>query len=175
MKRILIIILFFLFISELSFAEIFKWVDEKGVIHYTDDALQVPKKYRPKAKKIELPEVEETKDEKESTPKGNEEIYKDRLGRGEDYWKGRVEEWRKKINDYQERLETLKAQYNELTVKINDSKSTAERGTLRGERDQVKTEIDQCKIKIQEANDIINKKIPEEAEFYKAKPEWLKR
>ncbi len=177
MKRILIIILFFLFIFiyEISFAEIFKWVDEKGVLHYTDDALQVPEKYRPKAKKIELPEgVEEKKDEGESTPKEKEEIDKDRLGRGEDYWKGRVEEWRKKLNDYQERLETLKTQYNELTIKINDSKSTAERGTLPGERDQIKMEIDQYKIKIQEANNMIDKKIPEEAELYRAKSEWLK-
>jgi len=56
MKRILIIILFFLFLSEISFAEIFKWVDEKGVVHFTDDILQVPEKYRSKTKKMELPE-----------------------------------------------------------------------------------------------------------------------
>jgi len=175
MKRILIVILFFLFISEISFAEIFKWVDEKGVVHFTDDILQVPEKYRSKTKKMELPEGrEETKGEGESTPKSKEEVFEDRLGRGEDYWKGRVEEWRKKLKDYQERLESLKTKYNELTVKINDSKSTAEKGNLRGERDQVKNEIDQYKIKIEEANNMIDKKIPEEAEIYKAKSEWLR-
>lgn len=174
MKKILIIMVFF-FICEISFAEIFKWVDEKGIVHYTDDALQVPEKYRTKAKKMELPEgVEETKVEGKSTPNGKEEIHKDRLGRGEDYWKGRLEEWRKKLKGYQERIETLKTQYNEVTMKINDSKSTAERGTLRGEREQIKIEIDQYKIKIQEANNMIDKKIPEEAELYRAKPEWVK-
>src|SRR4030042_1429830 len=114
MKRILIVILFFLFISEISFAEIFKWVDEKGVVHFTDDILQVPEKYRSKTKKMELPEgIEETKGEGESTPKTKE-------------------------------------------------------------RDQVKNEIDQYKIKIEEATNMINKKVPDEAELYKAKPEWLR-
>lgn len=175
MKRILIVILFFLFISEISFAEIFKWVDEKGVVHFTDDILQVPEKYRSEVKKMELPErIEETKAEEESTPKNKEEVYNDRLGRGEDYWKARMEGWRKNLKDYQERLETLKDKYNELTVKINDSKSTAERANIRGEREQVKIEIDQYKIKIQEANNMIDKKIPEEAELYKAKSEWLR-
>jgi len=175
MKRILIIILFFLFISEISFAEIFKWVDEKGVYHFTDDILQVPEKYRSKVKKMELPEgIEETKAEEESTPKNKEEVYKDRLGRGEDYWKARVEGWRKKLKDYQEELETLRTKYNELTLKINDSKNAAERGNLRGERDQIKIEIYQYKNKIEEANNMIDKKIPEEAELYKAKSEWLR-
>jgi len=181
MKRILIIILFFLFISEISLAEIFKWVDEKGVVHFTDDILQVPEKYRSKVKKMGLPErIKETKAEEEATPKGEstsknkEEVYKDRLGRGEDYWKARVEGWRNKLKDYQEELETLRTKYNELTLKINDSRNAAERGNLRGERDQIKIEIYQYKNKIEEANNMIDKKIPEEAELYKAKPEWLK-
>lgn len=178
MRRVLIIILFFLFISEISFAEIFKWVDGKGVVHFTDDLLQVPEKYRSKAKKMELPEgIEETKAEGESTPKNKEEVhevYKDRLGRGEDYWKGRMEGWRKKLKDYQEELETLRTKYNELTVKINDSKNSAKRGNLRGERDQIKIEIYQYKNKIEEATNMIDKKIPEEAELYNAKPEWLR-
>jgi hypothetical protein len=62
-----------------------------------------------------------------------------------------------------------------MTERYNDSKSTAERGTLRRERDQIKNQMDQCKIGIDEARDMIEKKIPEEAEIYKAKPEWIKR
>ncbi len=46
MKRILIIISFIFFISEISFAEVYKWVDEKGVVHFTDDITQIPEKYR---------------------------------------------------------------------------------------------------------------------------------
>jgi hypothetical protein len=178
MKKIISIILclLFLFMGEISFAEVYKWVDEKGVVYFTDDIMQVPEKYRPKSERIGLPEgKEETKVEGESTPKKKEETYKDRLGRGEDYWKGRVEEWRKKLREYQDSLETLRAKYNELTMRYNDSKSTAERGNLRIERDHVKSEMDQYKIQIDEAKNMLDKKIPEEAELYKAKPEWVKQ
>ena len=35
-----------LFISQLSHAEIYKWVDEKGAVHLTDDPATIPEKYR---------------------------------------------------------------------------------------------------------------------------------
>jgi hypothetical protein len=178
MRKILFstLCIFYLFVGGISFAEVYKWVDEKGVIYFTDDIMQVPEKYRPKAEKIGLPEgKEETKVEGGVTPPKKEETYKDRLGRGEEYWKGRVEEWKKKLREYQESLETLRAKYNELTMRYNDSKSTAERGNLRIERDQIKSEMDQFRIKIEEAKNMIDKKIPEEAELYKAKPEWVKQ
>jgi hypothetical protein len=176
MKRISVIIFFIFFISEISFAEVYKWVDEKGVTHFTDDITQVPEKCRPKAEKIgSSEEKEETKAEGGITPNRKEQTYKDQLGRGEDYWKGRVEEWRKKLREQQDRLETLRIKYNGLIERFNDSRSTAERGNLRKERDQVKNEMDQCKTQIEEAKDMVEKKIPEEAELYKAKPEWVKQ
>jgi len=175
MKRIFVIILFVLFISEIAFAQVYKWVDEKGVVYFTDDITQVPEKYRPKAERMGLSEdKEETKVEAESREKKGE-AYRDRLGRGQDYWKGRVEEWRRKLREAQVKLEALRVKYNELTERFNDSKSTAERANIRKERDQVKSEMDQSKIQIEEAKEMLEKKIPEEADLYKAKPEWVKQ
>jgi hypothetical protein len=34
--------------------------------------------------------------------------------------------------------------------------------------------MDQCRSQIEEAKDMLEKKIPEEGELYKAKPEWVK-
>jgi hypothetical protein len=176
MKRILPIIFIFFLITQLSFAEVYRWVDEKGVVYFTDDITLVPEKYRPKAEKIGLPDKkEETKGEEELTPKRKDEPYRDRLGRGEDYWKGRIEEWIKKLRESQDRLEILRNKYNQLTERFNASTSSVERGNLRIERDQIKNEMDQCRIQIEEAKNMIEKKIPEEAELYKAKPEWLKQ
>ena len=56
MKRILFTILFVFFVSEFSFAEVYRWVDDKGVVHFTDDIIQVPEKYRPKAERMGLSE-----------------------------------------------------------------------------------------------------------------------
>jgi chromosome segregation ATPase len=175
MSRILLISLSVFLIAGISFAEVYKWVDDNGVVYFTDNMIQIPEKYRSKAERLELPEEKKDQQvEEESTPKKKVESYRDQLGRGEEYWKARVDEWRKKLTESQTRLQGLRTRYNELTERFNDSKSTAERATLRRERDQVKNEMDQLKIQIDEATNMIAKKIPEEAEIYKAKPEWLK-
>ncbi len=175
MNRILLAIVFILFVPQLSLAEVYRWVDDKGVVYFTDDITQVPEKYRPKAERMGLPESkEETKSEAELKQK-KQEAYRDSLGRGEEYWKAKVEEWRKKLSESQGKLETLRTKYNELTERFNDSKSTAERGNIRRERDQIKAQMDQIRIQVEEAKGMLEKKIPEEAEFYKAKPEWVKQ
>jgi predicted nucleic acid-binding Zn-ribbon protein len=176
MKQTLLIILLIFLISQVSFAQVYKWVDEKGVTHLTDDMTQVPEKYRPRTESIETPqEREDAKVEGEIPPAKKEDSFKDRLGRGEDYWKGRVEEWRKKLRELEDKFEALRTKYNGLTDRHNDSRSMAVRTELRKERDKVKSEIEQCKTQIEEARDMLEKKIPEEAELYKAKPEWVKR
>jgi chromosome segregation ATPase len=174
MKRILLILLF-IFIAEISFAEVYKWVDEKGVVHFTDDLGQIPEKYRKTIEEMGLSEErKEPKTEGESLPKKKEDTYRDRLGRGEEYWRGRVEEWKKKLETLQDSVESLRLRYNDLTEKFNTSKSSAERATIRNEREQIKNEMDQFRIQIAEAKEMLEKKIPEEANLYKAKPEWVK-
>jgi len=174
MTRVLFFILI-LCVSDSSFAEVFKWVDEKGGVHFTDDVMQIPQKYRPKTEKMEMPELGvDKKKEGESAPKGKGDTQVDRLGKGEEYWKGRMEGGRRKLNALQERVETLRIKYNDLTEKINDSKNSVERATIRKERELIKNEIEQCKAQIEEAKAMVDKRIPEEAELYKAKPEWIK-
>jgi hypothetical protein len=61
-----------------------------------------------------------------------------------------------------------------LTTKYNDSKSSVERGSLRVERDQIKLEIDQNQAEIEATRIMLEKRIPEEADLFGAKPEWVK-
>jgi hypothetical protein len=137
---------------------------------------KIPDKYRPKSDKIGVSEEKsETKIEGDPSSKRKEDTYKDQLGRGEEYWKNRVEEWKRKLRTAQEKMENTRVKYNELTEKFNDSKSSAERNQLRRERDQVKQEMDQYKNQLEEAKTMLERKIPEEAEIYKAKQEWIKQ
>ncbi|MDI7258657.1 MAG: DUF4124 domain-containing protein [Thermodesulfobacteriota bacterium] len=175
MKIVLLIILS-IFISTPGFAQVYKWVDDKGGVHFTDDMTKIPDKYRPKAEKIGMSEKKsEIKIESDPSSKRKEDVYRDQLGRGEEYWKNRVGEWNKKLKMAQEKTESSRMKYNELTERINDSKSTAERNNLRKERDQIKQEMDRYRSQIEEARVMLEKKIPEEAELYKAKPEWIKQ
>jgi len=175
MKHILLLLLLIL-LSQPAFGDTYKWIDEKGNVHFTDDIQQVPVKYRSQIEKIGLPEGrDETKRETESPPTKKEAPHKDRLGRGEEYWRASIEEWKGKLTTAQGKLESLRVRYNELTGKINDSMNSVQRSTLRKEREQLKAEMDLCKSQIDEAKNMLEKKIPEEAEFYKAKPEWVKQ
>jgi hypothetical protein len=176
-------VLFLLFLAEFSFAEVYKWVDEKGVVHFTDDVIQIPEKYRSQIERrgtsgdsigTRIESESSPKKEGESLPKKKEDAYQDRDMRGEEYWKGRVQEWNKKLNDAQEGANNLIVKYNELTEKFNESKSSVERISLRNERDQIKSEIEKYKTQIEDAKYMLEKKIPEEAEIFKAKPEWIK-
>lgn len=176
MRKIILILSLSFFISAPLSAQIYRWVDDRGAVYFTDDITKIPEKYRPRVERIGVSEEKlEIKIEGEASIKKKEDIYKDQLGRGEEYWKDRVEEWRKRLKTAQERMESARVKYNELTERFNDSRSSVERNQLRRERDLVKQEIDQCRLQIEEARTMLDKKIPEEAELYKAKPEWIKQ
>ena len=173
--KTLILILLFLFTVSLSHAEVYKWVDERGIVHFTDDITQIPEKYRRAIEEVDVREEKtETKQEGEAPLKKQADSYKDRAGRGEEYWKGRVEEWTKKLHSLQSKVESLRLRYNELTEKFNTSKSSVERATIRNDREQIKNQMDELRVQIEEAKQMLEKKIPEEASLYGAKPEWTK-
>ncbi len=174
--KTLILIFLFLFTATLSYAQVYKWVDEKGIVHFTDDITQIPEKYRRAIEHRDATEEksETKKEEGQATPKKQTDSYKDRLGRGEEYWKGRVEESRKRLQSLQERVESLRLKYNELTEKFNTSKSSAERAMIRNDREQIKNQMDELRAQIAETKEMLERKIPEEASLYGAKPEWVK-
>jgi len=189
--KTLSVMFFFILSASVAFSQAFKWVDEKGNVHFTDDYSQIPEKYRPKSERREMPAgVVEPKLTEKDEPKSSEKIeskssetpssqkredtYKDRLGRGEDYWRGRVQKLRTQITDSQDKVEALRVKYNELTEKHNNSKSSVERTALKNEREEIRKEMNEHKDQIEKAKVMLEKEIPQEAELYKAKPEWIK-
>jgi predicted nucleic acid-binding Zn-ribbon protein len=173
--KTLALVLLILFTATLSYAQVYKWVDEKGIVHFTDDMTQIPEKYRRTSEEREATEEKiETKEKAEVPQKKQADSYKDRLGRGEEYWKGRVEESRKKLQSLQDKVESLRVKYNELTEKFNTSKSSAERAMIRNDREQIKNQMDELRVQIGETKEMLERKIPEEASLYRAKPEWVK-
>ena len=120
MKIKILLITLFIIISDLSFAETYKWIDEKGVIHFTDNLTQIPEKYRSQVEKIELQEEKAVIEKGVVTPpKKREDIPRDQLGRGEEYWRGLVENWKMKLKISQDKYEALRMKYNELTEQYN--------------------------------------------------------
>jgi len=73
MKVIFYYIVILLVFSCPAFGEMYKWVDEKGTLHFADDLSKVPEKYRPDAemqktpREISTPETREKKIERSTT------------------------------------------------------------------------------------------------------------
>jgi clan AA aspartic protease (TIGR02281 family) len=65
MKFLLLIFIFLTVVVPSSYGEMYKWVDEKGTVHFTDDLSSIPEKYRQDAedrkspKEISIPQPKE--------------------------------------------------------------------------------------------------------------------
>jgi hypothetical protein len=49
-------------------AEIYRWADEKGTVHFTDDVSKIPEPYRDQVEKREVPQEDVKKSDKIGTP-----------------------------------------------------------------------------------------------------------
>jgi predicted aspartyl protease len=67
-KGLVTTLLFFILFISPCYGEMYKWVDEKGTLHFADDLSKVPEKYRPDAelrkapkemKEVSVPEAQE--------------------------------------------------------------------------------------------------------------------
>ena len=78
MKRSVIILALLLFCAAVTYAETFKWIDDQGVVNFTDNPRRVPSKYRGKVKKSEDITIRNPKVRQELW-KQNERMRKSRL------------------------------------------------------------------------------------------------
>jgi hypothetical protein len=59
--------------------EIYRWTDERGTVHFTDDASKIPEKYSEQAEGIEVPGETMTEVERTGKPEGGSDRVKDYL------------------------------------------------------------------------------------------------
>ena len=65
MRFIILLIILLTVLVPSSYAEMYKWVDEKGTVHFTDDLSSIPEKYRPDAETRKPPKENSTPRPKE--------------------------------------------------------------------------------------------------------------
>jgi len=193
MKRASLLIfvgLIFYYASSLG-QEVYRWVDEKGTIHFADDLTLVPEKYRGQVEKKATPQEpppspfppsyrspEKGKTEKVRTEKKPESVpvQKDILGRGEDWWRARVKEWEEKLSNAQKNYETelnaLKAKEKELEESKFKPDSLKRR--LKADIKVLEEKVKEWKKQMEEARNMLDRVLPKEAEEYRADPRWLK-
>jgi hypothetical protein len=154
----------------------YKWMDEKGVVNFTDDLGRVPSHYRDRIKE----EVTEEQTNGEVSPPSQPTLSKedrrttDIYGLGESYWRERVRPWK-------DRLEEATENYDRVHEKFMESAEALSQRRY-GSRTQYKMniiELDRLNIErmefaaqIEEAKEMLAR-ISREAEESGADPEWF--
>jgi len=107
-------LILFLAVS-MATAEIYKWVDEKGTVHFTEDPATIPEKYREKAKSRTTEEdlmtlEERARDKQEGEDAARRRVIEDRKAYEKSLMeeKTRHERRRREIDQIEERLKAEK-------------------------------------------------------------------
>jgi hypothetical protein len=188
-KRGLFILIGLILYSVISAGqEVYKWVDEKGIVHFTDDLGQVPEKYREKIQKekppkeptpsppisppsIEPPKRTEAEKEAESAPG-----QKDILGRGEEWWRAKVNEWNEKLKTSQGNYENAYSEWKSKENELETSKFKPDsvKRKLKAEIKTLEEKTRDWEKQMEEAKNMLENVLPKQAQDYRANPEWLK-
>lgn len=183
MKKIRLFIFFGLvFYSALSLSqELYRWVDEKGGVHFTDDFTKVPEKYRdqvqtkkPSKEPIPPPPIPSEMGaprESESPP-----VAKDLLGRGEEWWQAKAKEWNDKLKEAQKNYETAYSAWKAKERELEESKFKPDslKRRMKAEIKALEEKTKEWERQVEEAKTMLEKVLPKQAEDYKADPNWLK-
>jgi hypothetical protein len=153
---------------------LYKWTDNKGVVHVADDLGLVPKQYRNKALKIE----ESTRGE-EPAQEGRKITSTPSTGYDDEaeqekkaYWQQRIKQARQRLADAQRRYQDLEQQRNAALMRWSGGASG--NIALRLEADRLDQEMKNIQSQIDEARNEIENEIPEEARKAGVPPGWLR-
>lgn len=173
--------------------ELYRWVDEKGTVHFTDDLNQVPEKYREKIRTEIFPKEPApaqpappppTPSSKEgATVKESGQMpapqQKDILGRGEDWWRAKAIEWNEKLKTARKSYEDARSEWEAKKQELETSKSIQYRPDkfkrkLKAEIKVLEEKVKDWEKKTEEARNMLENVLPKQAQDDGANPDWLK-
>ncbi|MBS3917800.1 MAG: DUF4124 domain-containing protein [Deltaproteobacteria bacterium] len=185
MRRTLLLILMVLVSSSwMAFGqEIYRWVDEKGTVHFADDFTLVPEKYRDQiqrrtpSEKPSPPPVrppigpEATRPTAEPTPE-----KKDLLGRGEEWWRAKMKEWNDKLQNAQKNYDLVYSDLKQKEKELADAKFKPDslKRKLKAEIKELEVKVKERERERDEVKNMVEKVLPKQAENDRADPAWLK-
>ncbi len=186
-RRGLIIIVGLLLSSILAFGQgVYRWVDEKGIVHFSDDLSLVPEIYRDQVLKakppqepasppsIESPKRMGEEKEIESAPESAPE-QKDILGRGEEWWRATASEWNEKLNAARTNYENAYSEWKSKQQELETSqfKPDSLKRKLKAETKVLEEKAKDWEKQMEEARNMLENVLPKQARDYRADPEWL--
>jgi len=114
MKNVLILMILLMFTVPAYATTIYKWVDEKGVISFTDDYTKVPPAFRNRVKTEEYGQPEgNAAPARRTVATAKEEIRTDIYGRDKIWWRGKARPWKDQLKEASEHYKEAQKEYME--------------------------------------------------------------
>ena len=174
MRGILVIIAVLIFASTGMAGEYFKWIDERGVVHFTNIPSSVPQEYKDKAERRVMPtESEKSAASPQEAKQGTEES-RDRYGRGRDFWVNWTNEARNRLMRAQDDYNRLLVEYKQAQANWDKAVSTADRTEYRNKMESLKVDMERRREDIRRAREELEIKIPQAAASAGAPLEWVR-
>jgi len=169
----IVLVVVLCFVSSTAWAEFYRWKDAAGHEYYANDLLQVPQEYRASAEKME-PDVSRVSvgarlPKAAVSAPGSAGKYRDRNGRGEDYWRIRAAKLRKEISRFQNELDVITKQ--EADEKERPARLMGRRTGSAATRDRKKAQLGH---KIARLRRELEVELPDEARRADALPGWIR-
>ena len=180
MKAILVFLIVFCSASIVTGVEVYRWVDDEGVTHFTDDPGAVPEGYRSDAERLEMPgETPEAEPEVFSGEILEEEdegilVEDDLKEKDEEWWRNRAEKWRTRLQEAYDKYEKLRLAYNAMATEFNVSQDPEQRKELKAELDGMQTEMEKHKADIEKARRMQEEVLPSQVEKAGKPLEWVR-
>jgi hypothetical protein len=160
--------------KEKSQRYLYEWMDDSGAVHISDNLGDVPEQYRRQVRKrLEQPVKQETDRQEQVAPQPEPQPEE------EADQEARKEEWQLKIRDWKERLANAEKRYKALeeersTIIMTGGAMTYAPPAYRVRAAELEEEMSQAQKDIEEARNMINVVIPDEARKAGIPPGWLR-
>ncbi len=151
---------------------IYEWTDTSGNVHITDDLGEVPKRYRNTIRTVEMPKGQEVGPQQQETgeyPAASSEAQDAAIKAS---WQKRLQAWKNRLADAQARYQRLDKKRQEALGQWGGPASGHLEG--RAEAERIQQDMAGVQKEIDEAKDMIEKVIPEEARRAGIPPGWLR-
>jgi hypothetical protein len=153
---------------------LYEWTDDKGTVHISDDLGAVPEKYRQQVRKrLEQPAKEEAGRQEQVTPQPTQqpEEETDQEARKEE-WQQRIRDWKERLADAEKRYRASEDERNTIITRWGVTANAPP--AYRTRAAELEEEMTQVQKEIDEARNMINVVIPEEARKAGVPPGWLR-
>ncbi|MBI3358615.1 MAG: DUF4124 domain-containing protein [Nitrospirae bacterium] len=154
------------FVPSETWGTVYKWTDENGIIHFSDNPQKVPEEYRGRVEKMTPPE----KSKEREPPRKPTVLFEQKTdlhGKNKQWWQGLVKKWEKKKGEAENRIEELQIEIRQLEF---NKKAF---GGMEKEKSRLTRLIQVAELRKNVAIRMLTEGLPEEARKAGAPVEWL--